>query len=142
MVNQRFYLMERKLNKKVLLATLKFSPWLIGIIYLIEIILSCFGIQLFVLHFICSASILPLLVILLFSFSLNYCFWHRFPIYITISNNVINFIDYYIGIPIYGKWMLIVYLISISLIALIGSYVKNKKNVKERNIKENSVRYS
>ena len=134
--------MDQKLNKDLLLLALKYSPWFIGIEYFLECILTCFNIQFGILSILFGNSILPLLVIILFSFSLNYCIWHRIPIYYAITNNFINTIDFYIGIPISNKWMLMVYLIIAGLFALIGSYIKNKKNVIKRNTKESTIRLS
>ena len=126
--------MERKLNKTLLLITLKYAPWLIAFTYFIYCILTCFNLQFGILAFLVGNSFIPLLTIILFSFSLNYCVWHRLPIYYTLVNNTINLVDFYIGIPIANKWMLMIYLIVAGIFVLIGSYIKNKENVKKRNV--------
>ena len=128
--------MEEKLNKKLLLVLVKYGTWLIGVSYFIQIILNCFGLYSFVLTYVFSVSIVPIIILIGFSIFLGFCIWHRMPLYYAITLDIINIIDYYIGIPVSNMWMLIICLLLIGLFILIGSYIKNKKNVSKRNIKE------
>ena len=84
-------------------------------------------------------GIIPLLFILLFSFQFNYCIWHRLPLYYIFTANIINAIDFYFGIPLPNKLMLMVYLILMAITILIVAFIKNKYNVKKRNVKESST---
>ena len=129
--------METKLNKKLLLILLKFMPWMIGIIYLIQIILSCFGIQLIWLTIIFGISIIPAILLCMMSNLLGFCIWHRLPLYYVVTIDLINAYDFYIGIPITNKYMLLIYLIIFGLFVLIGAYNKNKYNVNKRHIENN-----
>lgn len=128
--------MEEKLNKKLLLVLVKYGTWLIGVAYFIQIILNCFGLYSFVLTYLFSVSIVPIITLIGFSIFLGFCIWHRMPLYYAITLDIINIIDYYIGIPVSNMWMLIICLLLIGLFILIGSYIKNRKNVSKRNIKE------
>lgn len=130
--------MDVKLNKKLLLISIKYSSWIIGIIYLIQIILGMFEIQFVLLTYLFGISIFPIIVLIIFSIFLGFCVWHRLPLYYALTVNGINLIDYYIGIPVTNKWMLVIYLLIIGIFIIIGSFIKNRKNVRERNIKENS----
>lgn len=129
--------MERNLNKKLLLIVLKYSPWFISIGYFIQLILSTFGIYSFLLSETIGIGIVPIVVLLLFSFQFGYCVWHRLPLYYVLTTNIINAFDFYFGIPVPNKWMLIIYLILFAIFALVGAYIKNKHNVRKRNTKEN-----
>ena len=131
--------MEGNLNKKLILTVSKFGTWVIGISYFIQTILACFGIQLFLLNFLFSISVIPTFLLLTFSFFLGFCYWHRLPIYYALSINILNVIDFYIGLSVTSKWILIVYLLLIGLFVLIGCLIKNVKNVEERNLKKNST---
>ena len=131
--------METGLNKKLILILLKYSPWIIGVSYLLQCILVCFGIQSFILTSIFSISIFPIILLCLFSYFLGFCIWNRMPLYYATSCNIINIIDYYVEIPISNMWMLICYLILLGIFVTIGAYVKNKRNVRKRNPKESST---
>lgn len=131
--------MEGKLNKKITLLIIKFGTWLIGFAYLLQIILTCFGIQSFILTDLFGLAIVPTIALLAFSFFLGFCYWHRLPIYYALSANIINAIDFYIGISVTGKWMLIIYLLLIGIFILIGCLIKDKEHAKERDSKKNST---
>lgn len=131
--------MEGKLNKKITLLIIKFGTWLIGFAYLLQVILTCFGIQSFILTDLFGLAIVPTIALLAFSFFLGFCYWHRLPIYYALSANIINAIDFYIGIPVTGKWMLIIYLLLIGIFILIGCLIKDKEHAKERDAKKNST---
>lgn len=129
--------MERNLNKKLLLIVTKYAPWFISIGYVVELILAYFGYNSFLLACLFSTGIIPIILILLFSFQFGYCVWHRLPLYYTFTTNIINAFDFYFGIPVPNKSMLIIYLILLAIFALVGAYIKNKHNVRKRNTKEN-----
>ena len=130
--------MDGKLNKKLILIIVKYGSWIIGLFYLIQLILSCFGLYFVGLGIIFGASVFPLTLLCLFSYFLGFCIWNRLPLYYVLLCNFINIIDFYIGIPIPNIWMLVCYLILLGIFITVGAYVKNKKNVRKRNLKENS----
>ncbi len=131
--------MEQKLNKKLLLLCVKYGTWLIGLTYFIQIVLDCFGIYSFLLTYLFSVSIVPIIVLLLFSIFLGFCIWHRMPLYYAILSDIINTIDYYFGIPITSMEILIIYILLIGVVILVGCFIKNKYNVRKRNVKESST---
>ena len=131
--------MEGKLNKRLLMIGLKYTPWVIAVIYLIQLIFSCFGLESLVLSLLASIGIVPSILLLLFSYMFGFCIWHRMPIYYVLTTNVINAFDFYVGIPIANKWMLIVYLLLAIVFMLIGAYKKNEYNIKKRNIKNSTA---
>ena len=129
--------MDAKLSKKLLLIVVKYGSWLIGLLSFIEIVLSCFGIQSALLTFVSGSPVIPILTLIAFSIFLGFCIWHRLPLYYALTANVINLIDYYVGIPITNKWMLILYLLLVGVFIIVGCFIKNRNNVRKRNIKEN-----
>lgn len=131
--------MEGKLSKKLLLIILKYGTWLIGLGYFVQSILCCFGINTFSLSILFGISVFPIITICLFSYMLGFCIWHRLPLYYVFTIDLINAFDYYIGIPITNKWMLIVYLLIAGIFILIGAFKKNRINVKKRNTEEDSA---
>ena len=131
--------MEGKLNRKLILFIVKYGTWMIGLAYLLQIMLTCFGIQSFILTDLFGLAIIPTIALLAFSFFLGFCYWHRLPIYYALSANIINIIDFYIGIPVIGKHMLIIYLLLAGLFIIIGCLIKNEEHAKERDSKKNST---
>ena len=120
---------------KLLIFTLKVIPWLLVFIYLIGTIFSSLGIDLLFLSYFGFVSLIPWLFILLSSFVFKFCIWHRFPLYFIFINNILNYIIWvYIGIS-FG-WILVSSLITVSLLILIYTFIKNKEHVKIRNIKK------
>lgn len=131
--------MDGRLNKKAILMVMKYTPWLIGASYFIQIVLGCFGIESFSLSILFGVSVIPALLLCLFSYFLGYCIWNRLPLYYVIFADALNAIDFYIGIPVTGKWMLIIYLLLIGIFILIGCLIKDKEHAKERDSKKNST---
>ena len=131
--------MDGRLNKKLILITIKYGSWLIGIAYLIQVILSCFLMQSFIFSVLFSTSIFSVTLLCLFSYFLGFCIWNRLPLYYALSCNIINIIDYYIGIPVTNMWMLIIYLILLGIFIMFGAYIKNKKNNEQRTFNKNSA---
>lgn len=128
--------MDRRLSKKVLLLTLKYIPWLMAFGYLIGCLLANFGIYSIILTNTVGMSILPFVFFLCCSFALGYCIWHRLPLYYIAIVDIINIIDYLIGIPFSYGIMCSIYLILFGITVLISAYLKNMYNVKQRNLKE------
>lgn len=131
--------MERSFSKKLILSIIKYAPWLIGIAYLLQNILSWFGINSIILSTLFGISIIPIILLCLFSNFLGFCIWNRIPLYYALTCNILNIIDFYIGIPISNIYVYIIYVILLGIFITIGAYVKNRNNVRKRNIKENST---
>lgn len=124
--------MERKLKRKICLIFIKYLPWVIGLYYLVLSILSCYGINLFVFNEIFGITAITILLVTCLSLILEFCIWHRLPLYYSSLIEIINGIDYYLTIPLSNKFMLIIYLIIFGVFILIGAYIKNKNNVKRK----------
>lgn len=127
-----------KISYRVALLLVKYVPEIIAILYLIMLILSCFGINLVLLSSIASLSLLPAICLISFSILFKFCIWHRLPIYYVLFQNLINGIDFYLEIPVSNLWMLFIYLLITGIFILIGVWLKNKHNGKNRIIKKMS----
>ena len=113
---------------KIAIICVKYIPILISICYFIGNICTCFGIALLIISNISHMSLLPIICVLSFSFLLKYCIWHRLPIYYAMLIDVVNWIDYYIHIPVNSAIMLSIYLTITIIFILVGMYLKNKDN--------------
>lgn len=124
----------RKSNHKILLLILKFIPMVTALCYMLNVLLALFGIDAGFLSHICGMSLLPWLFILVATFVFRFCIYHRMFLYYILASDVVNIIDYYIGIPLSTANMIMVHfvLISVFLFLILYLYVKHrKKPVKE-----------
>jgi hypothetical protein len=117
---------------KIVRIIVKYTPFVIGVMYFIQSILFCCGIVIQWLTITYRFSILSLICMLAMSVLLKFCIWHRLPLYYGASIDIINTIDYYITIPISNKSMLVWYLVITGIFILIGMYLKERHNAKNR----------
>lgn len=133
--------MEESLNKKtykILLICLKYLPWLILIMYFINILLNLFGVTIMLIPIISQVTLLPGILIILFSILFKFCIWHRLPIYYCWINNLVGYYDYIFGIPLPERLFIWFFLLIGLVLTLLGMYFKNRYNERKRIIKNNS----
>ena len=85
---------------KVLLLILKIIPMATAIGYALNTLFAYIGIETPLFSNICGISLLPWVYILLSAFVFKFCIYHRMFLYYILVTDIINIIDYYIGIPI------------------------------------------
>lgn len=117
---------------KVELYLLKIIPILLAGIHLANTVLSYYGIDIILLSYIGSISLIPLIFLYISSYVFKFCEYHRMFLHYIVINNSVNIYDYYIGIPITDRALLTTHLIiaGICLIIILYLYVKtNKKTI-------------
>ncbi len=125
--------MEEKLRNKFLykiqLYMLKVIPMVMAFNCLLNILLSYFNIDLPILSYIASNSILTIIYLYLSSYVFKFCEYHRMFMHYTTLMWIINIYDMYIGIPINDRDLLSIYLIltGITLFIILYLYVKSNK---------------
>ena len=104
---------------------------LLALVNFINIILSFNGIDIPFLSYIGGISFIPLIFLYISSYVFKFCEYHRMFLHYVVICNLINIYDYYIGIPIINKSLLILYLIiaGICLIIILYLYVKTNKKI-------------
>ena len=110
----------------------KYIPFVIAIGYLLMAIFSCFGISCIWLPVLFRFSMSSFICLFAISILLKFYIWHRLPLYYAITIDIINTIDYYFVIPISSKVLLLIYLVISIIFILVGMYLKEKYNVKNR----------
>lgn len=90
----------RKSLYKVFLLLLKFLPFLLALISVLNTVLSYFCIDLVILSYIGSVSLLPLIFMYLAAFVFKFCIYHRIFLDYTVVSTAITVYDYYVGIPV------------------------------------------
>ena len=68
--------------------------------YLANTVFSAFGIYAGVISHISGMSLLTWLFILIATYVFRFCNYHRMFLYYILTSDIINIVDYYIGIPI------------------------------------------
>ena len=116
---------------KVELYLLKIIPILLAGIHLANTVLSYYGIDIILFSYIGSVSLIPLIFLYISSYVFKFCEYHRMFLHYIVINNAINIYDYYVGIPIDAKELLITHLIisGICLIITLYLYVKTNKKI-------------
>lgn len=111
---------------KLELIFIKILPLEIALCYLLNTVLSYFGIDAVILSYIGGMSILPTAFILISSFVFKFCIYHRLPIYYIIVSDIFNYIDFYIGIPITTRDLFILNMLIAGIFIVLIVFTKAK----------------
>ena len=120
---------EESLNKslyKMELYLIKIIPMLFAGLSLLNTILSYFDIDIPLISYIGSVSILTLMFMYLSSYVFKFCIYHRMLIHYTSLNWVLNIIDYYIGIPISDRGLFLFYMSLTGIFLFLILYLRNE----------------
>lgn len=128
---------EESLNKalyKIQLYLLKVIPMVMAFICLLNTTLSYFDIDLPVLSYISSNSILTVIFFYISSYVFKFCEYHRMFIHYNTLMWVLNIYDMYIGVPISDKSIFSIYLIitGIFMFIILYLYVKSHRKITKR----------
>ena len=129
--------LSRVLYKAVIVA-IKVIPILIATLFLVRSILSCIEVDVTWLSYLCGMSLIPLLFIYLVSYAFKFCTYHRMFLHYIVVNDAINYIDYYIGIPLQYHELLRLHIIIAGIFLLLITYYHQKWKKEQRNILLNS----
>ena len=105
---------------------IKVIPMLLALTALLNTLLSYFYMEVPMLSYIGGVSILPLLFLYLSSYAFGFCSYHRMFLHYVSLNWVLNIYDYYIGIPLSDKELLLMYLIITGIFLFIILYLHQK----------------
>lgn len=129
--------LSRVLYKAVIVA-IKVIPILIATLFLVRSILSCIDIDVTWLSYLCGMSLIPLLFMYLVSYAFKFCTYHRMFLHYIVVNDAINYIDYYIGIPLQYHELLRLHIIIAGIFLLLIIYYHQKWKKEQKNILLNS----
>ena len=120
-------------NYKAFLFINKYLPYVLSLLYMVNTLLSLFGIDLIIFSMLGGLSLLPIIYFIIISFTFGYCLYHRLPIYYLILNDTITWLDYYIGIPIPDIYFIAgsIVLMFIVITIIIILYLKEHKRRNE-----------
>ena len=120
----------RKSLYKVFLLLLTFLPFLLALVSVLNTVLSYFCIDLVILPYIGSVSLLPLIFMYLAAFVFKFCIYHRIFLDYTIVSTGLAVYDYYIGIPITNTSIVTLQLVLffIAIVIALIAHIKEKKH--------------
>lgn len=118
--------MEERLKSKRLykatIGVLKVIPMLLALCAVLNMFFDSFNIDSGVLSIIGGVSLLPLLFLYLASFAFQFCIYHRMFLRYVLINNILNGIDYYIGLPVSNDFLFMIHLFLIGLFLFLILY--------------------
>lgn len=85
---------------KQFIVVTKITPISIAIVHLINEIISFIGLNDIPLNYIGGISIIPIIYLYYSSYIFNLCSYYRMFLHYSVVVNIINIIDFYIGIPL------------------------------------------
>ena len=128
----------RSKQYKILLILLKYIPILISLIYVLNTFAAYVGIDIPAANNIAGMSLLTWIFMYIATIVFNFCNYHRMFLYYILIVDIINIIDYYIGIPISDFQLIMLHTIvtGISLFIILFLYIKRKLNKNLNEIKQ------
>lgn len=116
--------LKSKLLYKLVLYLVKILPIFISGIYLLNTVLSYYGIDTPILSYI--VQFLFILFMYAASYTFRFCSWHRMFIHYIFIVLIINIIDYHLGIPVSNRRIFIAYIILTTGTLFLAFYLKFK----------------
>lgn len=110
-----------------MLGLLKVIPMLLAILAIINMLFDFFGIDSSIISMIGGVSILPLIFLYLASIVFQFCAYHRMFLHYVLANNVLTYIDYYVGIPISNRSLFMVHVILVGIFLFLVLYFYRKE---------------
>jgi hypothetical protein len=112
---------------KLLILSSKVFPILIALCYLLNVVLSYFGMNDVPLNYLGGMSFIPLLYLYITSYTLKLCNYHRIYLHYIVIVDIINILDFYQFIPLTNLEYMMLFLILFILAMFIILYLKLKK---------------
>ena len=114
---------------KIQLYLIKVIPMVMTFICLVNTVTSYFDIELPILAYIASNSILTIVFFYISSYVFRFCMFHRMFIHYNTLMWLLNIYDMYIGIPVNDRGLLSIYLIItvVFMFIILHIYVKNHR---------------
>jgi hypothetical protein len=126
---------EERLNKsiyKIELWLIKTVPFLMAGCTFVNCILSYFGINFDFLSYFGGVSILTIILLYVSSVAFKFCKWQRMPIHYVTLNCILNTYDYYCGIPVGDRDLIIIYFVITFVFLMLTIHFKINCNDNKR----------
>lgn len=111
---------------KLFLGFLKIIPMLMAGLFLLNTILSYFGIDYSIISYLAGVGLIPWLFIMVASYTLHFCEYHRMFLWYLIANNLLCWLDDNFGLPISDRGYLALHIIIAGLFLFLVLYYHQK----------------
>lgn len=120
----------RNKQYKLFLIMLKYIPMLIALIYTLNTFAAFMGIDIPAANNIAGISLLTWIFMYIATVVFKFCVYHRMFLYYILVVDIVNIIDYYIGIPVSDFQLLMLHsiIMGISLFIVLFLYLKYRKS--------------
>lgn len=113
---------------KLMIGALKIIPMLLALCVIVNTILDFLCIDSFLMSLIGGVSIVPLLFLYITSYVFQFCIYHRMFLHYVLVNNILTYIDYYIGIPMSNGALFMLHMLLIGLLLFFVLYFYKKES--------------
>lgn len=120
---------------KLFLGFLKIIPMTMAGLFLLNTVLSYFGIDYSIISYLAGVGLIPWLFIMLASYTLRFCEYHRMFLWYIIVNNIVCWIDDNYGLPVSDRGYLVLHFIVAGLFLFLVLYFHQKCRRENFNIK-------
>lgn len=117
---------------KVFIWLLKKIPCWIALLYIVYTMLSFFYIELGIIGYIASCSLLTWMFLYVSSFVFKFCIYHRIPLYYIALNDLINIVDLVFVLPVNTLSLMMVHIALIGIFTTIYIYFKRHERGRQR----------
>lgn len=121
---------EGNLRSKILyrseIELLRILPMLLAFIYVLNTILSYFNIDILLPSILGGISLLPLLFLYVSSYAFKFCSYHRMFLHYIVIVDVLNYIDYYVVLPLSDRELVSLHLVLYCFFLFLTLYLKFK----------------
>lgn len=113
---------------KLMLGMLKVIPMLLAFLAILNTLFGFLGIDCSIISMLGGVSFLPLVFLYLASFVFKFCIYHRMFLHYILLNNILELVDYYVGIPVstFNLFIVHVSLIGLFLFLVLYFYRREK----------------
>ena len=126
---------ERSVNRrpyKLTMGALKVIPMLLTLCAVLNMAFDFFGFDSGFLSLIGGISLLPLLFLYLASYVFCFCAYHRIFLHYLLASNILVWFDYYIGIPVTDKVLLMLHVLLVGVFMFLVLYLYRREKCCKR----------
>ena len=121
-VNSRLSVKSVVITKRLL----KVLPMLLAGLFLLNTILSSFGIDYSIISYLASVGVIPWIFLMCSSYLFRFCEYHRMFLWYILVNNIICWVDWEFGLPISDWWLFTVHIAVAGIFLFLVLYFHQK----------------
>ena len=121
-------MINRLMLHKLMLICIKYIPCLLAVLYIINNILYIIGIKFIFISCISYLSLIPIIFMLLTSFTFQFCIYHRLPLYYIIGDDMFSYLIYNNILNMSIGITLAIQILLLGITIISAAYLKNKYN--------------